>query len=587
MVSLIKLPAELLLRVVRCLDKDTYGLTDAEDEIVKFEIPRVEVTNQLRQQILADLNRAASAKDLCSLAVVCREISPLALEILYRAPEVSNRPRDEGQCTTIHCLIRTLSRRPDLAKGVRGLAFSVLPYSPEYSGYSDHGSPYPFLEIRELCTNIIDSLDIRLWLTRKIPSTDSSSSLRCRHYQEWSRSLLKSGMFWTAVFGTALPLVPNLKTFSVNTFHVSEKKMRFWFGDAKLFPPRFINGFSSLTSLRTSFIPPWAIIKTPTLRTLHIDLSIFDPMNASNARPARRYNIPDGDICQNIQTLILVLNISILDTIGHPSPLSHEFGVYYDLRTVQRHLENLKHLQIHLSYDEESSEVDWELPWEACYGDLIPYFEATTLESITIDTARVDWAVYKVHAAYWDFPHRLLLPHACNPIFMSRFYAESWNLPSLRRFVAPQEAFFRADLCEQSQWRPVSLPSSVESVEVIDSSRALNCWAKYVLEHPLEFPSLSRVVLWCDRLAVPLSPDDRLKYDEHEGGVGDDTVRLENPAHLPQGEDEYDVHSQISVWTLPDDMKLDDVGDAVWEQLRLAGIDLIVHFKQDQGWRDM
>ncbi|KAH7355999.1 hypothetical protein BKA66DRAFT_574896 [Pyrenochaeta sp. MPI-SDFR-AT-0127] len=471
---------------------------------------------------------------------------------------------------------------------VRELEFNIDPSAPQQSCRCSEDEQCQFCEVSKLCINIVDHLDMRLWLTRRTHSTDPNRALRYLHYEEWSRDL-DSSEFWPAAFGTALHLVPNLELFSVNAFCESLWGKKYWFGDAMLFPSRLIVGFSSLTILKTTFVPPWPILKTPSLRTLHVDLA-YEGMLHQHLTSDDRYDIPDSDSCVHIETLVLVLSVCALEPLAGAWPASHEWVAYSDLRYMQRRLGNLKNLQIRLSYDTELCFVETNI-WRICYGDFMPYFEATTLESIIIDTTDVDWLQYKADGiSHWGFELHSSRPGAAEPMSVSVFYDEDWNLPSLRRFVAPQEAFFCAHPHRQSPWRPARLPLTVEIVEVIDSTRALNNWAKYVLDHPLEFPSLTRIVLWCDRLAVPLAPDKRIRYDETMHGATDDGLQHDTLTPLHQDDDyinEYDSGIDGVIGLVPDYSILYEVGDEVWEQLRLASIELVIHFKQEQGWRDV
>lgn len=98
------------------------------------------------------------------------------------------------------------------------------------------------------------------------------------------------------------------------------------------------------------------------------------------------------------------------------------------------------------------------------------------------------------------------------------------GFPNLRRIVAPQEAFIRV---EGRLWvksippfvdPTMLLPPGIETVEVIDSTSALNHWAVSLFDQwnavtgvkVSSLKKLIKVILWCDRWYPTLVPDYRV-----------------------------------------------------------------------------
>jgi hypothetical protein len=59
---------------------------------------------------------------------------------------------------------------------------------------------------------------------------------------------------------------------------------------------------------------------------------------------------------------------------------------------------------------------------------------------------------------------------------------------------------------------------------------------------------------------------------------------LLNDDHLDYLSEGYD---REMVETVPEELKLEDEDDGVWDELQRAGIDVVINFKQDQGWRHL
>ncbi|KAF1848706.1 uncharacterized protein K460DRAFT_79973 [Cucurbitaria berberidis CBS 394.84] len=123
----------------------------------------------------------------------------------------------------------------------------------------------------------------------------------------------------------------------------------------------------------------------------------------------------------------------------------------------------------------------------------------------------------------------------------------------LRRVVAPQEAFFSVtpqfDIC--------ALPESVERIEIIDTTCAVNRFALYVIANKPGFPNLKTIVLWCYKKPLQ-APDPRLSVlDDDEQGEGEE--------------------AWTSDWS---------ISESVWDELLKVGIEVLWNTATMQEWRD-
>jgi hypothetical protein len=317
-----------------------------------------------------------------------------------------------------------------------------------------------------------------------------------------------------------------------------------------------------------------------------------------------------GKSCNHIKHVILALNMAVLETWWTGESIRHDIGIYQTTEKFLNRLNGLVDLRVHLCYRKCVTawlyEDMYPVRLEIGYGELREFLANSPVKKVTIDTTEVDWAKYRHFIS------------VCTGSHIWRFQAESVKsfhssttksslplLPNVRRLACPPEVIFCHCLDSALRWSPYPLPDAIEVLEIIDSTRLLNHWARCVLEHPAEYPNLKRVVLWCDRLSEPLATDVRLRKQLDSDGASSDergnqsTVQqLDNDEHDPgdaesdddEGDDVgYDTDGELDSepeQNIPEELKLDDEGDEVWEDLQMSGIEVVVHFKQDRGWRD-
>jgi hypothetical protein len=126
-------------------------------------------------------------------------------------------------------------------------------------------------------------------------------------------------------------------------------------------------------------------------------------------------------------------------------------------------------------------------------------------------------------------------------------------LTRLEHFSAPQEAFLTARSLSGDLDLTKFLPGSIRTIEVLESTTALNEWASQLLQKRHHFPYLQLVVLACKKLREVLIPDPRL-------------------------------HPTMSAWEALADHKLNyrdedlensAIGHEVWVELQKAGIEIV------------
>jgi hypothetical protein len=572
----------------------------------------------------------ARYEDLRHVALTCHDLRPLAQETLFRTIAVDNSVRDHGQRHTgIHRLLTTLLQRPDLASKARFLHLDIGPYNlPHVTTNKRWPLPTEICDVdnchlrvlQRLCKSLVNGLDMRLWLCDMIPRPATPRSLRYQFYINWLEALelhhneyFLLPQIWAAVAAILPHVLPNLKTISMNAQENDHDAFYYCFGEPNLFPPTLVQGFSCITMIQTTFVPAWCVLSVPTLNTVHLDLSDARTWYECDEFGASHYVIDDGNSCENIKYLLLELSIAALETWEGDGAVRHNTGIYQTTKKLLGRLGGLKGLRIHCCYRKD---IDWhiyeDMYWESLgigYGELREFLINSSVENVTIDTAEVNWHQYQKSIADCTDSHSWRFQADSIESFHTSTTESSLPLlPNLRRLICPQEALLRHYLDSDFHWSPYPLPGVLEVVEIIDSTRILNHWARYVLEHPAEYPNLKKIVLWCDRLSVPLSSDGRLRQraefinalpdagseqpttrdsgddvsDSEDGGIDDDEGNSEN-----QSEDDGDAESDTEMEEMiPEDYKLDDEGDEAWEQLQEAGIEVVVYFKQDRGWRD-
>ncbi|KAF2126725.1 hypothetical protein P153DRAFT_368788 [Dothidotthia symphoricarpi CBS 119687] len=520
------------------------------------------------------------------LALTSRWFLSAAQEALYQEIIVEktydrDHPRTKTLVQTSY-LFRTLFARPDFCRKVRALRLHVLEWETSHSAdcvETQHHETEPGLEwkcscdfakIQDLCVQAVQGTEMRLWLTKMTPYPAIPRRKRYQQYRGWLKDIHYE--YQPALVAVLLHILPSLESLSLKTHNVSGKALTTLLGVGNMqgnFSSRLVPGLSALQSLTTTFLPPWTVMTLPTLHTLHIKTGDIDTIGGTDYHPV---DVSPGEpmdhshVCTNITTLILDLNVTVLTRNLN----LYEGELYGLLHNLLSHLDALRHLEIRLFHnDDMSHHTDIDEGEVLSYGDLMPLLQVPTLETLTIDTSDVDWEKYADNGT--GQAYELWQADGIEPLDLP---SHGWrylvpDLMHLRRLVLPQEALFfhyrtdsRYDFqLDQENFLPCLLPPSIEIVEVIDSTRMLNHWAKYVLMHRHQFPSLKQVVLWCDRLPTPLIQDQRFRQETPNGEESEES----------DDNREYKLE--------------DDVDDEVWGALQGIGVELVINTTRGRNWR--
>jgi hypothetical protein len=260
------------------------------------------------------------------------------------------------------------------------------------------------------------------------------------------------------------------------------------------------------------------------------------------------YLIDEGDSYSNITAMILNLNMIALETTENSDTFRIQ-GAYTTVMKVQHRLTSLQDICIQFSHEDIAESDTYNLMYGRCltvsYAGLAAFLENVHFEDVRIHAWAVNRPCYRASVSVTESDLRRFRAEEVEPLHISWFNDHVHTFPNVRRFVAPQEAFVTPCLDPELNWRLSPLLRSVECLEIIDSTSRLNHWARYVPDLPTEFPRLKRVVLWCDRLSVPLEFDTRLQPEPNHTGI----VSLEvcsGPAEVTLNEHDGE-QNQVSI----------------------------------------
>jgi hypothetical protein len=255
-----------------------------------------------------------------------------------------------------------------------------------------------FRRLENLFSDFIDGMEIRLWLAGLIPSSHQPRAQRYLFYREWSAEAQEFGLDWSAVAATFFQLLPNVTQLSMNTSNWPECVVHYWAGHPQQFPPGLIIGFSKLALLKTTFVPPWVVLKTLTLRTLHIDFSAADIWYEFTEEGPGSYHIDKDDCCEHVKTMILDLNITALETLDNSESFRLK-SAYTTVMKVQQYLTGLRDFRIHFSHKEMVNGEYYESILGAAltvsYAGLALFLDLGEVESVSIDASAVNWVTYR------------------------------------------------------------------------------------------------------------------------------------------------------------------------------------------------
>jgi hypothetical protein len=545
--------------------------------------------------------------NLKALALVCRELAPIAQDVLFRNPVVNNHPLNVSSSGRDKELLQMQSSRIISTLGEMRSLIDTYMANPVMSG------PGAFDIIKHLNSSTQDVLkDPELWWRDRIVQLERALEYRPALAQKMRSLNLdlmgKAGVVSSHSAGLSVEYMQTYPYRRLNALlsrmyrleHItlnfkrpfSTRLLENWLGTEG----SQLASFSQLTSLKTNFLPPWPVLTLPALRELHIDTRFLDLSRHREgyARWPEWEDIDEEfqndanylfgvDLLQKglrrtgglsqILSLIIDFDAEILTWCRDPAINRHFYAGLKELLALLK----VEAVQLRLCHNNTRCRYYPE-DERLSYGELSGFLDQQNLRTAIIDTSELDWDNYFAGCFITLEDYAVFPLHHEDEDFENDY--NPTKTPRLCRIVIPQEALFhhhkRPDEDFRS-FRPISLPQTVESVEVIDSTRALNHWARYVLENPGEYPKLKQVVLWCDRNQVPLASESQhrlINVDEAEAELLEDEDFGQDEIYEP------DDYGEIHVLK-------DDVPDDVWMELEKSGISLVKHTERNQGWRDI
>lgn len=264
----------------------------------------------------------------------------------------------------------------------------------------------------------------------------------------------------------------------------------------------WVAGLRNLTSITSPALLPWHIMCMSSLKTCHINVEVVTCASLNFAIPSSAI-IPNQNGCR-IEKLSAQVPVEFLYN-AFPKD-----GVFQYLPTVIHLAPRLLYLALHLTRKEGSGTHPGDERDKTSYDTLLEGMQSDSLETLIIDTCEVEPAsVRQPRVDFFESISHLTSLH---------------SFPNLRRIVAPQEAFISVPNLLSSDDESVFVPPTdlfprnIETMEIIDSTSALDTWAKRLLDaHDTEtgfrvslLDQLSSIKLWCDRWYPTLVPDYRV-----------------------------------------------------------------------------
>jgi hypothetical protein len=189
--------------------------------------------------------------------------------------------------------------------------------------------------------------------------------------------------------------------------------------------------------------PPWPALTIQTLHTLHLNLSDALKWYEDDKISDEHHRIPDSDPGPSFRSVMIHLNVCVLEVWQNNSLYRHYDNIYAVIKKILVYLSGLIKLQIHLACRHAFSGLyqDSDLATECLethYTHLADFIQSSSVVSISIDVADVNWALYQTMIkAHTSSDASRFLPES-----IPGFYADPGDFPkdsNMRRFVCPQE----------------------------------------------------------------------------------------------------------------------------------------------------
>jgi len=471
MTDLCGLPDELLLAVAKCLRDDT------ED----------------------------GYSDLNHLALSCRKLRPIAQEVFYT--DISITPTLERG---LALLARTLLQRPDLATRVRKLDVK-LSYEQFTHSESCVSEGYYYEDSEEECTCGIP--DLGTHFMGFLIGVKSKDGVPLRN-KGWEDMLMRGED--TALVGLILCVTSALSDLTLmiwnsprcnpngnNDVAWTEFEEVFEFKEVFEGITRQKNladcfqGLSRLKRLFTDDYPPCSWLSLPQLEAARIKLfegAYYDGTMISQITHG-------ATVSTTLTSLVIQTEFEAL----YSHDAIHMDGMYGHMRSVVRGLTNLTHLFIlYRTVLDSHDDFDPRNTPRGSFAHIVAHLESRSLTNLTLD----------VEPTLKDLVRYMIMLEYTRGVSPMTWLA---GLPKLRNLNAPQEAFFSAN----EEFRTCHLPTTIESISIMDAKYETKRYLKHLLDRQTEWPNLKTIKIGespCnDQSVYPAESDD----DASESDAGE------------------------------------------------------------------
>ncbi|KAI4953274.1 hypothetical protein J4E86_006815 [Alternaria arbusti] len=455
MTDLCGLPDELLLAVAKCLRDDTKN----------------------------------GYSDLNHLALNCRKLRPIAQEVFHT--DISITPTLKRGLAR---LARTLLQRPDLARRVLKLniELSGMPLTHHRNCVSE-GHYFEDSEVE--CTCGIPYLGTHFM--GFLIGVKSKDGVPLRN-KGWEDMLMRGED--TALVGLILCVTPALSDLTLmiwdsprcNDFDNNNVA---WAEFEKVFEnitrqkdlADCFQGLSSLKRLVTDGYPPCSWLSLPRLEAARINLFEDPSYNTMISQIT-----PGATVSTTLTRLVIQPEFEAL----YSYDAIYMDGFYGHVRSVIRGLTNLTHLFIlYRAIVDPYGRFDPLNTPRGSFAHIVSHLESRSLTNLTLD----------VEPALKDLVRYMIMLEYTRGVSPMTWLA---GLPKLRNLNAPQEAFFSAN----EEFRTCHLPTTIESISIMDATYETKRYLKHLLDLQTEWPNLKTIKIGespCnDQSVYPADSDD-------------------------------------------------------------------------------
>jgi hypothetical protein len=558
------------------------------------------IAEQLRFRNEGDQLQAQ--KDTLNLALTCRRLKDVAYEVLYRAAFIARRQRGDTVFGGSY-LLRTLMRRPRLAKRIQTLAISIT----GVSNMVTHDSSCPVSQDEALENCLCDWFQIAGRVVEYLDKNNLLDDLDATNQQEWLKGIRLGEE--PAILGALLALLPSLHSLTIHKRGVVEddspQNFRYepgsidpWkmFGLSDMEGEDFfarIPGLSNLRHLSANCLLPTCMIKLATLQTLKLGVRAIDSIDAWD--PFNEDLHHDTYFATAIRELTLSTDNDLVTKVRRDyHSTSHELAY-----SIMQQARNLTNLIIKISPNNLTEYVMF-----GNYQTLIDNIPCTRIETLVIDNSGVSKSILRFKSPELQEIEKYYFRRTIHPgRTLSKFR-------SLRKLVVPQEVLFNTN----AVFAPCELPADIEDISVVNTTTAVHQWAWHIFENMSKYPQLKSISLWTqneskahfgadtrldltyfdgededysDVEQVSVTDDD--SDSKHKSGEGLEDIEVTDVVKEgDEKKEEVDLNDDWGNKKVPKFPKLPSPFSGrrskAWAKLQKAGISVTLDYHRDQPW---